>query len=208
MSGSGDVVSQMMTEMGVAPQQLQQMSAQQQMMQQPTQNSMVSAGMMQPGGQPGMMQPGGQPAMMQGQGAPHQGMPDLQAMSPQEQMQYMAAMRQQNPQMQGQMEQAPQPEVESSSDSSDSSDESEGPAPDMSSFGMESKPNGMLDNVFDSLKAPIMVLVIFVVLNLPQVGEILDKVLPLSVLVNQYYLLAVKAFLAAALFFGVNTLLN
>lgn len=206
-----DIVHQMVNEMGVSPAVLQQMSQQQQYGQQG-----------QPQGMPGMMP--GMPGMMPGQagGAPmHPAMMqqmqqqpgvNIQDMSPEQQMAYMAHFQQmQQQQMMPQQHiQQQQADIESSSDtaSSDStasSDNGHGGSAgaSMANYGMAQE-KGVVDWVIDSVKGPLIVAIIVFILSLPVVSSSINRFLPAVILTNTYYTVGVTSLLAGLSYFLIS----
>lgn len=202
-----DIVHQMVNEMGVSPAVLQQMSQQQQYAP-------------QPGGMPGMP---GMPGMMPGQGggAPmHPAMMqqmqqqpgvNIQDMSPEQQMAYMAQfqqMQQQQMMPQQQIQHTQQQDTDSSSDtaSSDSTASSNGGHDNSAvaaSYGMTQE-KGVVDWVIDSVKGPIIVAIIVFILSLPVVTSTINRFLPAMILTNTYYTVGVTSLLAGLCYFIIS----
>jgi len=186
-----DIVADMVNQMGMSPQQLQQMSDQQQM-----------AG--NGNGQMLAMNP----AMGNYQGMqPGTGM-DVQSMSPEQQMAYMRQIQQQGQGMgmpqQQQMMLPPQDDSDDESSDDETVDDNEHIDSD---FGMNNN-GGFMDDLFSLAKMPLIVIVIFFVLSYPAVIGNIDKLLPTRVLTNTYYHVGARALLAGLLCFGAQFLLN
>lgn len=122
---------------------------------------------------------------------PGSGGPGLPATA-EEQMRLMEAA--QNPQYQQppiQQEYQEQEEEESISDT-DSSVSTESDI-DLNKVGLNSPSKGLLDNIMDYLKDPLIVMVLFIILSLSQVSDLIRKMLPAMITGNVYYLLGVRA---------------
>lgn len=195
-----DIVHQMVNEMGVSPAVLQQMSQQQQYGQQGNTQGM-------PGMMPG--QAGGapmHPAMMQ------QPSVNIQDMSPEQQMAYMAHFQQMQQQqmMPPQQFQQQQADIESSSDtaSSDSTASSDNghsgsAGASMANYGMVQE-KGVVDWVIDSVKGPLIVAIIVFILSLPVVSSSINRFLPAVILTNTYYTVGVTSLLAGLSYFLIS----
>lgn len=172
-----DIVRDMVDQMGLTPQiaeQLQQQQHQSQMYQ-PQHQQQPSMGSYSPGGP---------------------GLPS----TPEEQMRLMEAA--QNAQ-QGQPVPVP-PQYEGGVDSSESDSVSDTVSTesdiDLEKVGLNSPPKSMIDSIMDYLKDPLIVIVLFFIISLSQVGDMIKKVLPPVVTSNIYYFIGVKALLMGSAF--------
>lgn len=196
---SNDIVSDMIKEMHLSPQKLQEISSQD-----PANNGMQ--GQMQPGQmQLGQMQPG---QMQQGQmqGGPEQQLQAMQLLQQQEQLkqqqlQYQQQMQQQMQQLQMQQSQVPDQVPDNMS-------ESTGSIMDVSQFGMTGKNGGVVDQILSQLQNPLIVVVAFVIMSLPQVTTGLNGLLRAYVSPRGYLMLAIRAVLSAGLFYLANFFLE
>lgn len=184
-----DIVSDMSREMNLSPQMIDSLQQQQ-----------ANYGMPQPNG---MMQP---PMGMTGgmQQAPQlsaeQQMAIIQQARQQElmasQQNYPQDYQQQQPQHQQYQHQRPQTPESSDTSSSLSSEELSAPQ----DFGIKSD-KSFLDSLLENLKAPITVIIIFVLFNMPWIDELLAKFTHTMVMNNAYGYLGYKALLAGVLYF-------
>jgi len=125
--------------------------------------------------------------------------------TPEEQMRLMEAA--QNPQyQQPPMQQEYPEEVESISDS-DSSVSTESDI-DLDKVGLNSPSKGLLDNIMDYLKDPLIVMVLFVILSLSQVSDMIRKMLPAMITGNVYYLLGIKALIMGSTYLTTKLVIS
>lgn len=119
--------------------------------------------------------------------------------TPEEQMRLMEAAQQ--PQYQQPPQQEPDYGSESDTDTeSTASTESD---VDLAKVGLNCPPKSMMDYVMDYLKDPLIIVVLFVILSLTQVGDIMKRFLPSLITGNSNYLLVFKA-----LIMGVSFLIS
>jgi hypothetical protein len=189
---TGDIVSEMVNDMGMSQDQLMAMQNQ--------------------GG-------GGGGAPMPGYGQGGQGIPG----TPEEQMRMMSQMQNQ---MQGaydngqqyaeqeahiqqpgveyeeevvQQEAPPPVAYDSVSNSSSESTNSSNSVADMHTLGLDgTKPKSFLDNVLAYLKDPLVVIVLFVIINLAPVDKLFQQYLPALIRSNNYYYLGIKGLILGA----------
>ena len=134
---------------------------------------------------------------------PGSGAPGLPA-TPEEQMRLMEAA--QNPQYQQPPMQQEYSEEESISDTESSvSTESD---IDLNKVGLNSPSKGLLDNIMDYLKDPLIVMVLFVILSLSQVSDMIRKMLPAMITGNVYYLLGVKALIMGSTYLTTKLVIS
>lgn len=120
--------------------------------------------------------------------------------TPEEQMRLMEA-AQQPPMMQQQM-----PEYDSDSETeTTASTESD---VDLEKVGLNSPPKGWVDSIMNYLKDPLVVMVLFVIINLSQVGDLLRKVLPAMLVGNSYYFIGAKALIMGTVFMGSRLVIS
>lgn len=121
-----------------------------------------------------------------------------------EQMRLMEAA--QNPQYQQPPMQQEYQEEESISDT-DSSVSTESDI-DLNKVGLNSPSKGLLDNIMDYLKDPLIVMVLFVILSLSQVSDMIRKMLPAMITSNVYYLLGVKALIMGSTYLTTKLVIS
>jgi hypothetical protein len=191
------MVADMVKEMGLSPQQIQQMDAQRQL---GTAGTAGTAGMQQ---------------------QPQQGNLPIGEMTPEDQMKIMEQMQQQQQIQQHQQQmQTPQqvppqqfqqqPDIDSSDSDSTVSTASDVSLDQLQKLGIgnsESIETGFFDKLLNNIKLPIVVAIIFIIISLPQVDTLLASVIPSKINNNLYYNLAIKAILGALMFLLFNMFL-
>ena len=197
---SNDIVSDMIKEMQLSPQKLQEISSQD-----PANNSMQGQMAMQQGQM--QMQQGQMPMQMQqGQGQVHGGPEQqLQAMQLLQQQEQLKLQQQQYQQQMQQLQMQQMQQMQAPEQVPDDSTESTGSMMDVSQFGME---GGIVDQILSQLQNPLIVVVAFVIMSLPQVTTGLNGLLRAYVSPKGYLMLAIRAILSAGLFYLANFFLE
>lgn len=116
--------------------------------------------------------------------------------TPEEQMRLMnAAQHPMPPPQQYADEPMPDDPYEVSTASTTDTAESEGGLGlDLEKVGLGGPQKTMMDTVFDHLKDPLLIIVLFVIISLTQVDQLIKKVLPALITGNVWYYLFTKAF--------------
>ena len=180
---SRDIVHQMTDEMGMNQQMLQSM--QQQQLSQLGQDPMAQ------------MQIPSMPSMDFGQLSPEQQMMMMQQASQQGQ-QYQAGPSQ------AQAAQSP-PDFDDSSSSSSSSSGSSNI--DLNELGLGVSSNrGFFDSILNYIKDPLVVIVIFIILNMGQVESLVKSLIPYAFGYGLYFT-AIKALIGGLIYLGVKLVL-
>lgn len=188
---SNDIVSDMIKEMQLSPQRLQEISSQD-----PVNGQMQMPMQMQPG------QGGQNPIQMQQ--SPEQQLQAMQLLQQQEQMKQQLQYQQQLQQLQMQQAQA-QAQAQDNAEST----ESTGSIIDTTQFGMTQKGEGSLvDQILGQLQNPLIVIVAFIIMSLPQVTTGLNKLLRAYISPKSYIMLALRAVFAGGLFYLTNFFLE
>jgi hypothetical protein len=219
-----DIVTEMVNQMGLTPQMADQFQ-QQGTPQMPPSGGMQGMPQMQQGmpqmqqGMPQMQQ--GMPQMQQGMPQMQQTMPPMQqgGPSPEEQMRMMDAaqsgpsqLSQQIPAQQPSLGDIPLHEMlpqESPSskllnipppediryESESSSTESTESEINLEKAGLGKPPKSWTETITDCIRDPIIVIVLYVIFNIPQVSDLLVRFLPAILKSNSYFILAIKALL-------------
>jgi hypothetical protein len=212
-----DIVTEMVNQMGLTPQMADQFQ------QQGTPQMSPSGGMQQ--GMPQMQQ--GMPQMQQGMPQMQQGMPQMQQQggpSPEEQMRMMDAaqsgpsqLSQQIPAQQPSFGDIPLHEMRSQEapsskllnisppediryESESSSTESTESEINLEKAGLGTLPQSWTDTITNCIRDPIIVIVLYIIFNIPQVSDLLVRFLPAMLKSNSYFILAIKALLIGITF--------
>lgn len=112
--------------------------------------------------------------------------------TPEEQMRLMEAA--QNP-PQYQPQEMPMEDTESSESSASTASDV-----DLEKVGLSSAPKSTLDTVMDYLRDPLVIIVLFIIINLSQVSDLIKKLMPPVIASNLYYLLGIKAVIMGVTF--------
>ncbi len=114
----------------------------------------------------------------------------------------------QQSQMPPQMPQQDQPESQSPPTEYEYSESDDSDSVDMTTLESKDKGSGVIDNILNSLKEPIIVAIIFFVLSLPQTQEMLKTNIGKYVTLNNYHLILLLSLIAGALFYITKFLLE
>ncbi len=114
----------------------------------------------------------------------------------------------QQSQMPPQMSQQDQPESQSPPTEYEYSESDDSDSVDMTTLESKDKGSGVIDNILNSLKEPIIVAIIFFVLSLPQTQEMLKTNIGKYVTLNNYHLILLLSLIAGALFYITKFLLE
>jgi hypothetical protein len=71
---------------------------------------------------------------------------------------------------------------------------------DLEKVGLNSAPKSTLDTVMDYLRDPLVIIVLFIIINLSQVSDLIKKFMPPVIASNLYYLLGIKAVIMGVTF--------
>ena len=198
-----DIVTEMVNQMGLTPQMADQFQ-QQGTPQMPPSSSMpqMQQGMpqMQQAGMAQMQQGGPSPEeQMRMMDAAQSGPSQLSQMPPQQPSLPDIPLHEMLPEEESKPINIPPPEdirYESESSSTEST-ESE---INLEKAGLGKPPKSWTETITDCVRDPIIVIVLYVIFNIPQVSDLLVRFLPAILKSNSYFILAIKALLIGIAF--------